>query len=275
MLPTLRLAENLTNKPEIFDSIGLGTYRLRLPFKGLDIALPRPLNLSLVKTISRPEMTDNNRVVVLLSGSGSTLQAILDQQPEYQYNVVGVISNRPDAYGLTRASAADIDTQSLNHTLFPDRPTFDQALIKKIDAYQPDLVVLAGYMRILSSPFVDHYQGKLINIHPSLLPKHKGLHTYKAALDAGDKEHGTSVHFVTEELDSGSVILQAALEITSEETVSSLEHRVKKMEQAIYPMAIDCITSGRITYTGNTVLLDKQALGPQGYRLTEDNLELL
>ena len=215
-------------------------------------------------------MTATNRVVVLLSGNGSTLQAILDQQKDYQYQVVATLSNRPGAYGLTRAENAGVATATLDHTSFDSREVFDQALIKEIDAFQPDLIVLAGYMRILSKAFVQHYQGRLINIHPSLLPKHKGLNTYQAALDAGDKQHGTSVHFVTEELDSGSIIAQASLNIGEADTVETLENRVKVMEQKTYPMAIDWITSGRITLQDNSVLFDGKPLGPQGYPLTEN-----
>ncbi|WP_062266656.1 phosphoribosylglycinamide formyltransferase [Endozoicomonas arenosclerae] len=217
-------------------------------------------------------MTDNNRVVVLLSGSGTTLQAILDQQSQYSYEVVGVLSNRPDAFGLERAGKAGVESLSLDHKLYPSRELFDLELMKHIDAYKPDLVVLAGYMRILSSAFVEHYQGKLINIHPSLLPKHKGLNTYQSALDAGDSEHGTSVHFVTEELDSGSVVMQAALEITPSDTAQTLEQRVKVMEHHLYPKAIDWIVSGRIALQDDVISLDKKPLGPQGYRIPETSI---
>ncbi|WP_252176081.1 phosphoribosylglycinamide formyltransferase [Endozoicomonas sp. 4G] len=217
-------------------------------------------------------MTDNCRVVVLLSGSGTTLQAILDQQNQYCYQVVGVLSNRPDAYGLERARSAGIDTRSLDHKHFPSRESFDLELMERIDKFKPDLVVLAGYMRILSHAFVKHYQGKLINIHPSLLPKHKGLHTYQSALDAGDKEHGTSVHYVTEELDSGSVVMQGTLNITPADTAKTLEQRVKVMEHYLYPRAIDWIASGRITVEDDVISLDKKPLGPQGYRISEKSI---
>lgn len=218
-------------------------------------------------------MSDNNRVVVLLSGNGSTLQAILDQQSEYQYEVVGVLSNRPGAYGLTRAESAGVPCEHLDHKAFPDRESFDQSFIEKIDQYKPDLLVLAGYMRILSPLFVKHYQGRLINIHPSLLPKHKGLNTYQSALDAGDDRHGTTVHFVTEELDSGANLIQASLAIGEQDTASTLEQRVKVMEQKIYPMAIDWLTSGRMTLQDGVLMLDKQPLGARGYLLEEQNLE--
>ncbi|WP_422138461.1 phosphoribosylglycinamide formyltransferase [Endozoicomonas sp. ALC020] len=217
-------------------------------------------------------MTDNHRVVVLLSGSGTTLQAILDQQKQYCYQVVGVLSNRPDAYGLERARKAGLDTFSLDHKGFSSRESFDLELVQRIDEFKPDLVVLAGYMRILSRAFVKRYQGKLINIHPSLLPRHKGLNTYQSALDAGDKEHGTSVHYVTEKLDSGSVVMQATLDITDVDTAKTLEQRVKVMEHHLYPKAIDWIVSGRITIQNDAILLDKKPLGPQGYRISEKSI---
>nr|WP_257274950.1 phosphoribosylglycinamide formyltransferase [Endozoicomonas sp. SESOKO4] len=220
----------------------------------------------------RAEMTNNHRIVVLLSGSGTTLQAILDQQNQYSYKVAGVLSNRPEAYGLERARKAGVDTCSLDHKRYPSRESFDLGLMERIDEFKPDLVVLAGYMRILSSTFVKHYQGRLINIHPSLLPKHKGLNTYQSALDANDKEHGTSVHYVTEELDSGSVVMQATLNITSADTAKTLEQRVKVMEHHLYPKAIDWIVSGRIMTKDDVISLDNKPLGPRGYRISEKSI---
>ena len=142
-------------------------------------------------------------IVVLISGNGSNLQAILDaceNSTIANAKVAAVLSNKADAYGLERARQANVDALHVSAANFSDRETFDKAMIEKIDAYQPDLIILAGFMRILSGDFVRHYQGKMINIHPSLLPKYPGLHTHQRALDAGDTEHGTSVHFVTEEL---------------------------------------------------------------------------
>lgn len=149
-------------------------------------------------------------IVVLVSGSGSNLQAILDACDSHTIDasVKAVFSNKADAFGLERAKSASVDAHSVNPKEFNSREEFDHELMVQIDAYQPDLIVLAGYMRILSSEFVRHYAGKMINIHPSLLPKYPGLHTHQRAIDAQDKEHGTSVHFVTEELDGGPVILQ-------------------------------------------------------------------
>lgn len=145
-------------------------------------------------------------VVVLISGSGSNLQALIDSLRDgaTPARIRAVISNRADAYGLERARQAGIQTEVLDHKAYADRESFDQALAQRIDAHEPHLVILAGFMRILSADFVRHYQGRLLNIHPSLLPRHKGLHTHQRALEAGDREHGCSVHFVTEELDGGA-----------------------------------------------------------------------
>lgn len=213
------------------------------------------------------------RIVVLLSGNGSTLQALIDQESNLHYEIVGVFSNRPDAYGLIRAETANIPSQAYDHKLFPDRITFDQQLQTEIEALSPDFLVLAGYMRILSSVFVQHFEGRMINIHPSLLPKHKGTHTHQSALNAGDSEHGTTVHFVTEELDSGATILQASLTITPEDTVKTLEHRIKQMEKKIYPLALDWLCSGRMTCKDNSVTLDNKPLPKQGYLVQESNLD--
>ena len=156
-------------------------------------------------------------IVVLISGNGSNLQAILEaceaNMPNAQ--VAAVFSNKADAYGLERAKQFDVNGHFVDPKAFGSREDFDAELMKQIDEYQPNVIVLAGYMRILSSAFVSHYLGKMLNIHPSLLPKYPGLHTHQRAIDAGDKEHGTSVHFVTEELDGGPVVLQA--KVRSEE----------------------------------------------------------
>ncbi|WHU44201.1 phosphoribosylglycinamide formyltransferase, partial [Pseudomonas fulva] len=160
-------------------------------------------------------------VVVLLSGSGSNLQALIDSSaiPDSAVRIGAVISNRADAYGLQRAAAAGIETAVLDHTEFEGREAFDAALVACIDGFAPDLVVLAGFMRILSGGFVRHYQGRLLNIHPSLLPRYKGLHTHRRALEAGDAEHGCSVHFVTEELDGGPLVVQAVVPVAPDDTV--------------------------------------------------------
>ena len=216
---------------------------------------------------------NRKRVVVLLSGYGSTLQALIDQQNQYHYEIVGALSNRSDAYGLKRARAAGIPDAYLDHTDFSDRASFDQQFLKLIDRFQPDFVVLAGYMRILSTEFVHHFSGRMVNIHPSLLPEHKGLYTYQSALDAGDREHGTTVHFVTEKLDSGANLIQASLPIHTNDTAQTLQERVKRMEQLIYPKAVDWLCSGRIRLSGTEVLLDNEPLPKQGYLMQEQTLD--
>ena len=213
------------------------------------------------------------RIVVLLSGNGSTLQALIDQQPVSHYEIVGVFSNCPDAYGLQRATNANITGHAVDHKNFPNRSAFDQHLLQKINPLNPDYVVLAGYMRILTNEFVRHFSGRLINIHPSLLPKHKGLNTYQSALALGDREHGTTVHFVTDELDSGAIILQASLPVHPVDTVETLEQRVKAMEHKIYPLAVDWLCSGRLIGKDSVVWLDNHPLPKQGYLLQEENLD--
>lgn len=205
------------------------------------------------------------RVVVLISGNGSNLQAILDLD-EKPYEVVAVLSNKPEVFGLERATQAGVSTHVVPHTDFPDRESFDQAMISVIDQYQPDLVVLAGFMRILSSAFVQHYQGRLINIHPSLLPKYKGTQTHQRALDAGDKEHGVSVHFVTEELDGGPVVRQAVVEIRPDDDAQTLAARVAGEEHKIYPEVVSWIASKRLVLTETGPQLDGNPLTAEDMR---------
>jgi len=180
------------------------------------------------------------KIVVLLSGNGSNLQKIIEhiESGDIKAEISAVISNRSDAYGLQRAEKAKIPTVVLEHTHFSDRESFDQSLAQIIDSFEPDLIVLAGFMRILSDDFVEKFNGKLINIHPSLLPKYKGLHTHKRALENGDKEHGATVHFVIPELDSGNIILQGVVAIKPDDTEDSLADRVHQIEYIIYPKAI-------------------------------------
>jgi phosphoribosylglycinamide formyltransferase-1 len=184
------------------------------------------------------------RIVVLISGRGSNLQAILAAQLPAQ--IVAVISNKPDATGLQVAQAAGIATQSLAHTDFASRAAFDLAMMQIIDGYQPDLIMLAGYMRILTDQFVNHYQGRLLNIHPSLLPSYAGLNTHQRALDDGVKVHGCTVHFVTPTLDHGPIIIQAVVPVLNNDNADSLSERVLHMEHQIYPTAIHWFIGGRI-----------------------------
>ena len=210
-------------------------------------------------------------IVVLISGGGTNLQAIIDacKSENYPGNVVGVISNKADAYGLTRAENAGIAHGVLSHKDFDCRENYAQALIKKIDSYQADVIVLAGFMRILTPDFVQHYQGKLINIHPSLLPKYQGLHTHQRAIDAGDKEHGVSIHYVTEELDGGPVILQAKVPIFDGDTAEELALRVHEQEHRIYPLVIKWCCNQRISMQNDKVLFEGDTLPASGYASEE------
>ncbi|MCW2270202.1 MULTISPECIES: phosphoribosylglycinamide formyltransferase [Pseudomonas] len=206
-------------------------------------------------------------VVVLLSGTGSNLQALIDsiRTGDSPVRIRAVISNRADAYGLQRAQQAGIDTAVLDHKAFEGREAFDAALVELIDGYQPQLVVLAGFMRILSAGFVRHYQGRLLNIHPSLLPKYKGLHTHQRALEAGDKEHGCSVHFVTEELDGGPLVVQAVIPVELDDTPETLAQRVHSQEHQIYPLAVHWFAEGRLRLGEHGALLDDQPLAASGH----------
>lgn len=212
-------------------------------------------------------MPQTCNVVVLLSGTGSNLQALIDstRTGDSPVRIAAVISNRSDAYGLQRARDAGIDTRSLDHKAFDGREAFDSALIELIDAFNPKLVVLAGFMRILSADFVRHYEGRLLNIHPSLLPKYKGMHTHQRALDAGDSEHGCSVHFVTEELDGGPLVVQAVVPVESGDSAQTLAQRVHTQEHRIYPLAVRWFAEGRLILGDQGALLDGQLLAASGH----------
>jgi len=198
-------------------------------------------------------------MVVLISGSGSNLQAIIDEiEAGLPAEIRAVISNEPDAYGLTRAREAGIPAQVINHRDYASRKAFDQALMKCIDHYQPALIVLAGFMRILTTEFVEHYAGRMLNIHPSLLPRYQGLNTHQRVLDAGDAIHGVSVHFVTPELDGGPVILQAEIPVHAKDDADALAQRIHTQEHIIYPRVIRWFAEGRLRLEGNTVLLDEK-----------------
>ena len=186
-------------------------------------------------------------VVALISGSGSNLQALIDAQKlGAPFEIRAVISNEPDAFGLERARCHGIPTAILNHRDYGDRASFERALAAIIDGYTPRLIVLAGFMRILTPEFVARYLGRMLNIHPSLLPKYQGLHTHQRALDAADSEHGASVHFVTAELDGGPVILQARVSVQPEDDAAMLAARVLKQEHVIYPAVVRWFAEGRL-----------------------------
>lgn len=206
-------------------------------------------------------------IVVLISGNGSNLQAMIDacQQQRINGTISAVFSNKASAYGLERAKEAGIPAHALAPAEFDSREAFDHELMRQIDAYSPDLVVLAGYMRILSPAFVARYAGRLINIHPSLLPKYPGLYTHRQVLENGDDEHGTSVHFVTDELDGGPVILQARVPVFDGDDEEIVTARVQHQEHAIYPLVVSWFVDGRLEMRAGQAWLDGKALPAQGY----------
>ena len=210
-------------------------------------------------------------MVVLISGQGSNLQAFIDQQQELGIRIAAVVSNCPGAFGLQRAMRAGIPAHTLDHRQYPDRDHFDRALTALVDSHDPGLVVLAGFMRILTPATVEHYQGRMLNIHPSLLPRHKGLHTHRRALAAGDSEHGATVHFVTAELDAGAAVIQARIPVHQGETEDDLQRRVQEQERLVYPEAVRWFASGRLRLEEGIALLDGRPLPPQGmtYRQPE------
>lgn len=201
-------------------------------------------------------------IVVLISGSGSNLQAIIDAIDNQQLNVEirAVITNRPGVKGLERAKAAGIPAKVLDHNDYDDRDSFDHELQALIDSFQPELVILAGFMRILTKQFVEHYAGRMLNIHPSLLPDFRGLNTHQRVLDAGRELHGVSVHFVTNELDSGPLVIQAVIPVQADDTAESLAKRIQQQEHIIYPMAISWFADNRLSCKNNQAFLDNHPL---------------
>lgn len=210
-------------------------------------------------------MATGCKTAILISGSGTNLQAFIDRVAggvlDLELSVV--LSNRPDAYGLVRARDAGIPTACIEHGQFSGRDTFDRAVAATLDEWRPDLLVLAGFMRILSAGFVEHYAGKILNIHPALLPAYPGLNTHQRVLDAGDEWHGSTVHFVTEKLDGGPRILQGRLPIDASESAEQLAARVQTIEHQIYPEAAGWVGEGRVEFRdGKTWIDGKSALEP-------------
>ena len=205
------------------------------------------------------------KAVVLISGSGSNLQAFIDQiqSDNLALEIALVISNKSDAYGLERAHKANIPTKVINHKDYQSRLAFDQALMSAIDIIAPEIVILAGFMRILTPEFVTNYTNRLINIHPSLLPKYPGTNTHQRVLDANDQWHGASIHFVVPEVDAGPIILQGRLAVVSEDTQSSLQQRIQRIEHQIYPLAVQWFIEKRLTINNNKVLLDDETSSEQ------------
>jgi phosphoribosylglycinamide formyltransferase 1 len=212
------------------------------------------------------------QIVVLISGSGSNLQAMIDAiaAKKIQAEIRAVISNRPDVAGLQRARDVGIPTHVINHSDHKNRSDFDQALQKCIDQYQPQLVVLAGFMRILGDDFVRHYSGRMLNIHPSLLPEFPGLNTHNRVLAAGHKQHGATVHYVTPELDGGPLLVQATIQVTADDNAESLQQKVHQQEHIIYPMAIGWIAEGRVQYDNNKIIFDGKPL-PKPVQISADH----
>lgn len=213
-------------------------------------------------------------VVALISGRGSNLQAILDAavKGELAAEIRAVISNRPGVAGLERARRAGVPAITVDHKKFVHRADFETALTACIDKFSPDLLLLAGFMRILQPDFVTHYQGRMLNIHPSLLPKYRGLHTHERVLAAGEREHGASVHFVTPDLDAGPVIVQARVPVFADDDPATLADRVLAQEHRIYPVAVRWFAEKRIALVGDNVLFDGQPLAtPKLFDLCEDD----
>lgn len=228
---------------------------------------------------------DNIRIVVLISGGGSNLQAIIDNcqsgviksqsavleshnktnVKEISASIELVISNRPGVHGLERAKQAGIDSLCIDHKQYQCREDFDAALITAINSTKADLVVLSGFMRILTPEFVNNFHGRLLNIHPSLLPKYPGLNTHQRAIEAGDREAGVTVHFVTAELDGGPAIIQARVPVLENDDAETLAARVLEQEHKIYPTAISWFAKGRLSLTNGKAIFDNEILPPQGF----------
>lgn len=207
------------------------------------------------------------KVVVLISGEGSTLQAIIDacQLKDIPAKICAVISNKSQAYGLHRALKAGIPTTVFERKNYPNNQTMDLAIGDYIEMLDADLIVLAGYMKILTAEFTQRFTGKILNIHPSLLPKYPGLNTYQQVLEAGDKEHGTTIHFVNEEVDGGAIVLQAKVPIFSEDSITDIEQRVKYQERQIYPLVIKWFVTDRLKLINGHAYLDHTRLPNRGY----------
>ncbi|AXF09904.1 phosphoribosylglycinamide formyltransferase [Paraburkholderia graminis] len=197
------------------------------------------------------------KLVILISGRGSNMEAIVRACADegWAAQVAAVIANRPDAAGLAFAASHGIATAVVDHRQFPDRERFDAALAEQIDSFSPDLVALAGFMRVLTDGFVDRYAGRMLNVHPSLLPSFPGLKTHQQALDAGVRLHGASVHFVTSQLDHGPIVVQSAVPVVAGDTPATLAERVLATEHIIYPRAVRWFVEGRLALDGLRVTL--------------------
>lgn len=206
-------------------------------------------------------------VVVLISGNGNNLQALIDASSHFGYTISHVISNNPGAFGLERAKRCGISSSVLNHRDFGTRGDFDSALQQAIENQGPDLVVLAGFMRILGPEIVKNFSGRMLNIHPSLLPKYPGINTHQRVLDSGDHEHGATVHFVTEALDGGPSIAQGRISINANETAQELSARVLAREQQLYPTVVSWFASGRLYLQRGQAVMDGAKLPREGLQI--------
>lgn len=209
------------------------------------------------------------KIVVLISGHGMNLQAMIDACKSSYINakIVGVFSNQSDAFGLQRAKSAGIFHRTFLRSDYADNLAMDRHITDEIDNLGADLIVLAGYMKILSLEFTQHFAGKILNIHPSLLPKYSGLHTYQRAMEAGETEHGMTIHFVNEKIDGGAIVLQAKVPIFPEDNITDIEDRVKEQEIRFYPLVIKWFVEGRLRLIDNHAYLDGNRLPPQGYAI--------
>ncbi len=207
------------------------------------------------------------KIVVLISGHGLNLQAIIDacQSGLIQAEIGAVISNKANAFGLQRAVQANIPTRVFLAKDYADSHAQDRAIGDFIESLGAELIVLAGYMKILSASFTSRFSGRILNIHPSLLPKYPGLNTYQQALDAGEREHGTTVHFVNEQVDGGAVVLQAKVPIFPDDEIADIEQRVKNQELRIYPLVVKWFVDGRLKLVGDKAYLDGRPLPAEGY----------
>ena len=206
-------------------------------------------------------------VVVLISGNGNNLQALIDASSDSGYTISHVISNNPDAFGLERAERCGISSTVLDHRDFGTRSEFDSALKQAIDDQSPGLVALAGFMRILGPEVVKNFSGRMLNIHPSLLPKYPGINTHQRVLDAGDHEHGATVHFVTEELDGGPLVAQGRIPVSANETAQELAARVLIREQQLYPTVVSWFASGRLYLQQDQAVMDGAKLPREGLQI--------
>ena len=209
------------------------------------------------------------KIVVLISGHGMNLQAMIDACKSSYINaeIVGVFSNQSDAFGLQRAKSAGIFHRTFLRSDYANNLDMDRHIADEIDNLGADLIVLAGYMKILSAEFTHRFAGKILNIHPSLLPKYSGLHTYQRAIEAGETEHGMTIHFVNEKVDGGAIVLQAKVPIFPEDNITDIEDRVKEQEIRFYPLVIKWFVEGRLKLIDNHAYLDGNRLPPQGYAI--------